>query len=58
MPGTAHGVADQESFRERATVVAADGPDGIPPSCLPSQEHGLASDVSGKHCTIRDLIHG
>jgi hypothetical protein len=58
VPGTAHAVADQESFREGTTVVAANGPDGIPLSGLPGQKHGLASDMPGEHCTIRDLIHG
>jgi len=57
VPGTAHGVAHDQAFGERATVVGAVGADGKDLITAASQNHFFAVGLPQYHAAIAEIAN-
>jgi hypothetical protein len=58
VPWTPHGLADDQPFTERTTVVAADRPDRKPLWIPTNEKNRLATSMSSEHAGLRDIAEG
>ena len=56
VPGTAHGVADQQALGQRPAVVGARRADRQHLATAPHQQDGFVSDMPDHHLAIRQPI--
>jgi hypothetical protein len=58
MPGTPHGVPNQQPFGKRSAVVRAFAIDGEERIASPRQHHGVLANVSSEHASISNVVNG
>jgi hypothetical protein len=58
MPGTAHGIVDNEALRERTVVVGALGADGEKVSAATHEQNRILSDMAGQLGSVRQFARG
>jgi hypothetical protein len=56
MPGTPHGVPDQEPLRKRTAVMATGGADCEEIVAAPHEQHGFFADVPRQHAPVGKAI--
>ncbi len=56
MPWTAHGVADEQTFRQRTVVVRAGGADREKLAPAARKEHSVVADVPCEHRAVGECV--